>query len=170
MKKCSKCNKIKKITEFNRDKHKKDGYTSQCKLCRSLYRTKNKHKINKYNREYYIINKDDIINKTKLYRKNNKIYIGNYKKDYYIKNIQMINEYKIKYRKNNKGKIKEGNEKYLKNNKKKLYNSDNYMVKLFRHNTELTINDIPQIFIEAKRTYIKAKRELRLITKQGEVK
>lgn len=37
MKKCNKCEISKELTEFYRDKRRKDGRTGQCKECRSVY-------------------------------------------------------------------------------------------------------------------------------------
>lgn len=35
MKKCKECNEVKDLSEFNKDKYSKDGYTSKCKKCRT---------------------------------------------------------------------------------------------------------------------------------------
>ena len=56
---CTKCNQIKRLTEYNKDKTKSDGLRSSCKQCRSIkskqYRDKNKHfNANK------ILNKNDV--------------------------------------------------------------------------------------------------------------
>lgn len=41
-KRCSKCKKIKPISEFNKDSHSRDGFRSECRTCQS-----------KYNKKYY---------------------------------------------------------------------------------------------------------------------
>ena len=40
MKTCSKCGDDKPLSEFHKDKHTKDGYTSSCISCRKLVRTR----------------------------------------------------------------------------------------------------------------------------------
>lgn len=72
-KKCSKCGKIKELSEFNKNRTTKDGFSGVCKHCRKLYRLKNKD---------YIIN----------YRKNNNIKHKKQYKDYYLKNKNKIKD------------------------------------------------------------------------------
>ena len=45
-KKCSDCAEIKTVTEFNKNKAKKDGYGSKCRECMKIYR-KNHYEANK---------------------------------------------------------------------------------------------------------------------------
>ena len=87
---CNACRTIKYVTEFYKDKSKRDGYHSQCKNCH-----------NNRQKEYYVTNKDKIATKGYEYRENNK---------------EKLKEDKIKYYQNNKDKIKENKEK----NKDKL--------------------------------------------------
>ena len=95
MKKCTKCKVDKEITEFSKDKRRKDGLYSSCKLCNKEY-----HK--EHNKEYYKKNKDKI-------------------KEYYKKNKDKINEnkkeYDKEYYKENKDKIIERQKEYIKNRK-----------------------------------------------------
>ena len=58
MKKCSKCNIEKEISEFHKDKRIKDGHRSQCKGCVKGYRV-----------DYYEANKDHI----KAYYQDNRV-------------------------------------------------------------------------------------------------
>lgn len=44
IKQCGKCGKVKKITEFNKDKTQKDTFSRWCKECRSLFDTSWKYK------------------------------------------------------------------------------------------------------------------------------
>ena len=59
-KKCIKCLEVKSLIEFNKNKTKKSGVASLCKLCHSEYR-----------REHYIKNKDKVIEQVNEYRVNN---------------------------------------------------------------------------------------------------
>jgi len=57
MKTCSQCKQTKELTEFHRNKRKKDGYQERCKTCRSAYRAeyykKNKEKEDKLKNEWF---------------------------------------------------------------------------------------------------------------------
>ena len=57
---CTKCNCKKELIEFVKDKNKKDGTRSICKLCVSEYRKLNKDKINRYYSQYRANNKEKI--------------------------------------------------------------------------------------------------------------
>ena len=63
IKRCSKCEIIQVIDNFNKDENRKDGLNSICRLCRKKYYNENLVKIKKYNeqnrerRNIYIKNK-----------------------------------------------------------------------------------------------------------------
>ncbi len=92
-KKCSKCGIKKSINEFHKNKSKKDGLCTECKVC---------HYKNQ-----------------KEYQKNAKEKICEYRKKYAEKNKRHLKEYYAQWRKNNKEKIKKNNIKYK--NKKSEY-------------------------------------------------
>ena len=83
---CKKCNTSKDISEFYKNKNKKDGYHYMCKSCSKIelqiYRSKNKDKAKKY-RE---LNKNKFKEYYKLKSKQNwvlnreKVLISNYTK------------------------------------------------------------------------------------------
>ena len=52
MKICNVCGIVKPFSEFNKNKAKKDGYGTRCRECMKLYR-----------KQYYIENRDVVINK-----------------------------------------------------------------------------------------------------------
>ncbi len=105
MKYCSKCEQIKILDDFGKNKNKKDGLNIWCKCCvnknynkdkRKIYRDKNKHKnkewrlnniIHKkeYDKKYSDLNKNYKNNYGLLYRKNK------YKNDPLYKLKQLIN-------------------------------------------------------------------------------
>ena len=93
MKKCSKCKIQKPLTEFNKDKTKKDGLDNKCKTCKAQYYVQNKEKIAKQQVQYRSENREKILEqKAQYYAKrkseqpscvyqiknliNNKVYIG----------------------------------------------------------------------------------------------
>ena len=51
IKRCSKCEIIQVIDNFNKDKNRKDGLNSICRLCRKKYINENLVKIKKYNEQ-----------------------------------------------------------------------------------------------------------------------
>lgn len=66
-KKCNKCNNIKLITEFYKDKSKKDGHETICKTCilakKKIYYQENKDKRHEYERKRYHENEEVRIKK-----------------------------------------------------------------------------------------------------------
>lgn len=76
---CKKCDTIKTIDNFSKDKFKPDGLQTQCKSCVNAYKEKNKEKLaaykteyNKNNRhkrkEYHEANKERVLAQQKEYR------------------------------------------------------------------------------------------------------
>ena len=72
LKKCSTCDEFKDLSEFNKNKSKKDGLQQRCSKCRLEYRIKNRDRINKNNRLRYIDKKEDILNSNKKWALKNK--------------------------------------------------------------------------------------------------
>jgi hypothetical protein len=114
---CTKCHIEKPLSEFSKDKQKKDGYRPSCKDCTNLhyhlYYLKNKTqitiKIEKYRNEHAKY----LNEKAKLYRKRNKeriknqqkLYIQNYYKTYRnehkLEHLEYMKIYNKKMRKEN---------------------------------------------------------------------
>jgi len=92
---CNKCELVKDITDFPKNKASKDGYRNYCKKCKNVadrlykieynkkYRTKNRENIKKYNKKYESENKE----KRKEYRYINKDVINEKKRIYYKKRV-----------------------------------------------------------------------------------
>ena len=78
MKKCTKCGTKKPLTEFNKDKTKKDGLKSNCKTCRTQYRAENKEKIAEQQVKYRAQNKEKISERHAQYYAENKEKIAQY--------------------------------------------------------------------------------------------
>jgi hypothetical protein len=87
MKTCSTCKIEKELSEFTKDKSKRDGFHSQCKSCKKENREKNKERKKEYDRIYQ-----------KQCRERKKEYNRIYQK-----------EYGKKYRQNDKYKAKKVN-------------------------------------------------------------
>ena len=88
-KQCTKCKEVKPVSEFYKDKAKKDGLRPQCKECKKKHYQENKDKISEWCKKHYQENKKTLIKK--------------YKK-YYQENKERENERSRKYRKENKEK------------------------------------------------------------------
>ena len=80
-KKCTKCGEVKPVGEFHKCKTKKDGYFTQCKVCRK-----------KHNKKYREENKDKRKEYFKKYREENKYKIKEYNKKYLEENGIVINK------------------------------------------------------------------------------
>ena len=121
---CGKCKTEKLLTEFNKFKHSKDGFSWSCKSC-----------IKVYKKEYYNLNKKFVDDKNKKWRDNNKEHSKEYAKKYYKlnkeycdkknkkwfnENKELVKGYNKKYYKLNKEKVKEYNTKYREENKEKI--------------------------------------------------
>lgn len=73
---CLKCNKIKELNDFYKDKNRKDGYYPYCKEC-SKTRIKNLYYLNKeqkieYQKQYYQEHKEEKAQYDKKYKQINK--------------------------------------------------------------------------------------------------
>ena len=82
-KKCTYCKQIKTLTEFYKNTHFNDGHHSHCKECckerRKEYSRRNKLKISKMKRIYYLKNKTVISERKKLYTQMNYTKIKNWR-------------------------------------------------------------------------------------------
>lgn len=99
-KKCPKCNKIKNITEFNKNKSTKDGLQIYCTECRKFLYKKNKEQVKRTGSLYYKENRKKILERVKIWGEKNEDKVKNYKKKYVENNRTKINE-KIVQRKKN---------------------------------------------------------------------
>lgn len=86
MKTCRKCGETKSLDAFSKDKIKKDGLKTRCKLCVKAYHEANKEKIKAYRKA----NKEKILERKKAFRKANKEKIRAEKKAYYAANKAKI--------------------------------------------------------------------------------
>jgi len=94
MKKCYKCGLIKELAQFNKNKSKKDGLATECKICKKLqdkkYREENSDYYKQYNHKYNVEHKRALYEQKKEYIANNKETHWNQQHNWYIKNIDSI--------------------------------------------------------------------------------
>lgn len=112
MKTCSKCKEEKGLDEFSLNKGGKHGRHSKCKCCVNIYRVENKAKIARRKKEYYEINKDDILAKRKEYCIANKDAVAAAKKAAYKKEAKIKADKKKAYYEANKDAILESKKKH----------------------------------------------------------
>jgi hypothetical protein len=102
---CNKCNIIKPLTEFNKNKNKVDGYHVWCKQCVSSNNKKlyidNNENIKQYTNNYYYNNKNVILPKLKQYRNKPEIKLkqANYIKEWISENEGYYKQYQKEYKK-----------------------------------------------------------------------
>ena len=121
---CNKCRTLKYLTEFYKDKSKKDGYHTQCKICRSNndkeYVRKNKDKLDKQKKEYREQHKAEKADYDKQFREINKDSISQYKKIHYDNNKDTILQHIKEYNKNKMN--TDPLYKMIKNNRARIHN------------------------------------------------
>lgn len=114
IKTCSKCGIEKPLSEFYKDKQKKDGLTSQCIDCIKSAHELNKDHNNKRKKQYYKDNKEKESINRKQYYNRNKDNINDRQKLYYIANKDRLLDYQKEYRLKNKDKMREKQREYEK--------------------------------------------------------
>jgi len=118
MKTCSTCRIEKTLDSFNRDKHKKSGYRTQCKECCKKHREKNKANRALYFKEYYAKNKDTVLSYRREYYLKNKERELAKAKEYTDKNKEAVRAREKKYRERTRGERKVYINNYRNNRRK----------------------------------------------------
>lgn len=115
-KKCTKCDEVKALDQFNADKRRKDGKQYSCKVCQRRYRQENKERLAEKKRKYHEENKERLYAGKRKWYEENKKRIAEKSRKYAQENKERLAEYKRKYRKENKERIAEGMRKYRQEN------------------------------------------------------
>lgn len=118
-KKCTGCKKIKELKCFGKQKGRKYGLRTMCKVCRSIE-----------SKLYYKNNKERLVQ----YRENNKEWFDHYQKQWCKNNRKRIAERSSKYREVNKKRLSKQKKEY--NNNYAKYNS---------YKDKLTIDESPRV-------------------------
>lgn len=127
MKKCSKCEIEKELSEFYKKKSSKDGYRSECKECAKKYSELNKERITKYRKSHY--NEIKVTEVFKEYRKK-------WHEDNKDKNIIKSKE----YNRTHKEEIAITKDKYYSDNREKILDKMKDQYKLLKEN-ELLLSE-----------------------------
>ena len=132
-KKCSKCDEVKPLEGFHKNKKAKDGMQSQCKecgrqQCRQYYQA-NKEAKAEYNKQYRQANKAELDEHRKQYYDANRDALNKQKRQYYQINREAALKQKKQYGQANRGKIAQ--------HMKKRYNTDPFF--RLAHNIRVSI-------------------------------
>jgi hypothetical protein len=115
MKVCAKCKEEKKLTEFSKDKTKKDGFQYKCKSCVNQYHKANKEQIREKQKQWIENNKEYYKEYYQANKERKKEYDKKYRKEYYQANKEKAKEHNKEYYQANKERIKEGYKEYKRN-------------------------------------------------------
>ena len=156
MKVCGKCKVNKSVYDFYKNKSRKSGIASSCKVC-----------DNKNHFDYYHKNPEMIKERCSIYYHKNAKKISDYGINYRINNSEKMKERDANRYINNTESIKKNNLKYRNNNKEKIYKQlkmvreglpDHYVKsRLRQHGYPQELINNPE-FIEVKRLIIKTQR------------
>ena len=122
MKTCIVCNELKPYSDFHKNKTKKDGLQSSCKICRTKKYLEHKDEICDYKKEWYLKNSEKILEEKKINYLNNKVEISEKRRKKYSEDISHKNLILEKNKNNyvkNKEKYRKTQKNWVENNKEK---------------------------------------------------
>jgi len=109
-KKCPRCGEIKPLSSFNKNKARKDGRQSICRICQRLqnkqYYQDDPDKVLQYAKKYYQGNRGRILRRQKEYRQNNPDKVLQWAKERYQNNRDRELQRFKKYHQNNRDKAR----------------------------------------------------------------
>ena len=85
MKRCPKCDTFKDYNEFHKAKGRSDGHDCYCKLCKKRHREEYSEYYSKKHKEYYLLNRGNILERVKKYSEENPEKIKARGREYYKK-------------------------------------------------------------------------------------
>ena len=120
MKKCTKCKKIKKETQFWKNKARKDGLNNWCKSCAKIYEQANSNQIAKNKKKYREQNREKIKEQKQKWNEKNKVKIAKQHRKHYEDHLEEYLARAKKRRKQKRSQISAYDRKY----RKKRYHTD----------------------------------------------
>lgn len=107
MKKCNKCKIEKPLSEFSKDKNRKDGLQPRCKSCNREYREQNRERIREADREYRERNRERIREAEREWYQNNREHKIEYINGWRQNNPEKVKTYKATRRIRKRGNLTE---------------------------------------------------------------
>ena len=128
---CGKCGLEKESSEFSKNRSTKTGFSYYCKECTKQnkrdYYIKNRDRIIEKSIAYYNSNKKSVIERIKGYTTRNRDKVCDYQKNYRLDNTNSIREQQRRYREENRDKVlKLRKDYYAKNRDACITKSANY--------------------------------------------
>ena len=121
---CSKCHKLKDVSEFSKDKHLSYGLRSSCKDCCKIYKhafyDKHKDRLNEENRQWRLNNPDKVKENYDNWYLKNRDYKLDYNKEYYENNIERERERSKIYNREHKDEKSIKHKEWSANNRDKI--------------------------------------------------
>ncbi len=128
LKTCPNCQLSKSITEFNKNKNRKDGLQAYCRLCsrsdHKKWRVDNPDKVSNGKKKYRSENLEKISERDKQRYEDNREYICENRRVYYKNNKESISESNRKWRSDHPEKVKEINRRYYKSHRQDILRSN----------------------------------------------
>jgi len=151
---CSKCKIQRLLEEFDKDKTKKDGYYSSCKICKKKYHQEHRERHREYCKGYFQKNKERIKKRQHNHYLKNKEKISKRDKEYYLNNSAKIIKKQSTYYQKNKEKIKAQHRGWYQRDKQKISKKGRRYRK--KHREEIKIrrkNYQPKVNERSKKRY-----------------
>jgi hypothetical protein len=117
---CSKCGIEKPVSEFYKNRSRKDGLCYRCKDCAAAYYQDHKDKKSTYNQNYYKENKDELNASSHRYYKENKEKIANQKHGYNQDHREERASYSHTYYQEHKKEVTAWKRKYAREHKEEM--------------------------------------------------
>lgn len=110
-KKCPKCNTVKDLDEFYKNRTKKDGHTVYCKAC-----------ISAYSKEYHSTHKEECRERLNKWRNENREYVRQRDRDYYKNTLDAQHAKDKRYRDSHPQERAEHNKNYRESHREYFHN------------------------------------------------
>lgn len=110
-KRCTKCGKVKPMTEFSPAKQNKDGRRSWCKACSAedhrRYHAEHREKCNEYGRRYYVEHREERIKYNYRWQQENPEKVVEQHRRYYEKHREEIGRQTLRWQREHPEKVAE---------------------------------------------------------------
>lgn len=134
-KRCSKCDNLKPIDNFNWASKKKGKRHSRCKECQAEDRIKNKEKIREYQKKWYQENREAKLEQSNKWKRENKERKRKTDREWYEANKERVAKYHKKWNEENAERIRKQKQQYY------IENRERIIERTSKYNIDLAKND-----------------------------